>query len=194
MHFRNLSGLALLWLAGCQLRSYNMDPVEVSSRYALKYEEPCAAWLRSPATGYMYCSSPAFSVVPATVERPVVKASTYSPMASGPTDEASLMAQGDDVYGAICVTCHQGNGMGVPGAFPPLAGSGTFYGDPRNHAKIIVHGLSGPITVQGVAYNAAMPGQAQLSDYDVAAVATFERLSWGNNDGVVLPEDVAAIR
>lgn len=179
---------------GCQLRPHEFDPVQLTARYAMKYKEPCAAWLRSPTTGYMYCSSPAFTIVPATVEKREIKAPTYKPMASGPTDEASLMAQGKEVYGAVCASCHQENGGGVAGAFPPLAGSGGYYGDARNHAKIIVHGLNGPIEVQGVAYNGAMPAQGQLSDYDIAAVATYERLSWGNNDGIVLPEDVAAVR
>jgi mono/diheme cytochrome c family protein len=194
MHFRPRSLISLVLLAGCQFRPYEDDPLEVNARYAMKYQEPCSSWLRSPHTGFKYCASPAFTVVPPTVEKPQVAAVSYTPMASGPTDEASLMAQGEAVYGAICVTCHQANGLGVPGAFPPLAGSGSYYGDPRNHARIIVHGLSGTIQVQGATFNGAMPAQAQLSDYDVAAVATYERLSWGNNDGVVLPEDVAAIR
>ena len=48
--------------------------------------------------------------------------------------------------------------------------------------------------MQGVAYNGAMPPQGALSDYDIAAVATYERHSWGNNDGIVLPDDVKAVR
>jgi mono/diheme cytochrome c family protein len=181
--------------AGCQLRSYTTDPAEVNARYALKYAEPCSVWLKSPRTGYSYCSSPAFAVAVPPLEGP--KAAAVEPfvsVATGPTDEASLKAHGAKVYGAICVTCHQADGKGVPGAFPPLAGSGSFYGDPKNHAKIIVHGLNGAITVQGQQFNGAMPPQGQLSDYDIAAVATFERGSFGNNDGIVLPEDVAAVR
>ena len=68
-------------------------------------------------------------------------------------------------------------------------------GDAANHARIIVHGLSGPIEVQGVAYNGSMPPQGgQLSDYDIAAVATYERHAWGNNDGIVTPDVVASVR
>ncbi|MEQ1504447.1 MAG: cytochrome c [Myxococcota bacterium] len=179
--------------AGC-FRPYEHDPIQVNERYTLKYKEPCSAWLRSPKTGYLYCSSPAF-----TVEAPgaatAAAAPTFTSKTSGETDEASLKAHGEQVYGAICTTCHQADGKGTPGAFPPLAGSGSFYGDPKNHAKIIVNGLSGAITVQGVAFNGVMPPQGSaLSDYDIAAVATFERLSWGNNDGIVLPEDVASVR
>jgi len=57
-----------------------------------------------------------------------------------------------------------------------------------------VHGLQGEIVVLGTTYNSAMPPQGTLSDYDIAAVATYERHSWGNNDGIVLPADVAAVR
>ena len=78
---------------------------------------------------------------------------------------------------------------------PPLAGSGEFYGSPQNMAKIVVHGLSGPIEVQGVAYDSVMPPQgAQLSDYDIAAVTTYVRTSFGNDDGMVTPDDVKAVR
>lgn len=185
---------ALVLTGGCQLRPHTFDHSQINARYSMKYKQPCSAWLRSAKTGYMYCSSPAFNIIPDTVEKYEAKPPSYKPMDSGPVDEASLMAQGKDVYGAVCVSCHQANGQGVAGAFPPLAGSGSYYGDAKSHARIIVHGLNGPITVQGVAFNGAMPAQGQLSDYDIAAVATYERLSWGNNDGIVLPEDVAAVR
>lgn len=182
--------------AGCQLRSYNFDPPQVNARYSLKFKESCSVWLRSPRTGYQYCSSPAFAVaVPPLAGPKKAAVEPFVSMASGPTDEAALKDHGAKAYGAICVTCHQADGKGVPGAFPPLAGSGAAYGDPKRHAGIIIHGLNGPITVQGQAFNGAMPPQgSQLSDYDVAAVATFERLSFGNADGIVLPEVVADAR
>lgn len=190
--FQNLAWLAVaVGLAGCG-RPYEHDPIEVNARYTLKYNQPCSAWLRSPRTGYLYCSSPPFKVAVMGAAAPAAPA--FVSKAEGEVDEASLKAHGELVYGAICTTCHQADGKGLPGSFPPLAGSGGFYGDPQNHAKIVVHGLSGAITVQGAAFNGAMPAQAQLTDYDVAAVTTFERLSWGNNDGIVLPADVAAVR
>jgi mono/diheme cytochrome c family protein len=184
--------LSLLAAASCG-RPYENDPVAINARYALKYQQPCSAWLRSPRTGYMYCSSPPIDVVvPGAFQPP--EAEPFRTLESGEVNEAALMARGEVVYVAICQTCHQADGKGLPGSYPPLAGSGDFYGTPENHAGIIVNGLTGTITVQGVAYNGAMPPQASLSDYDVAAVATFERLSWGNSDGVVLPEAVASAR
>jgi mono/diheme cytochrome c family protein len=190
-------GWTVLFLAslGCQLRPYDRDPQEINARYALKFKEPCSVWLTSPATGYKYCSSPAFTVeAPGAAAFAPKPAAAFASVADGPTDEAALKAHGEKVYGAICASCHQPNGTGVAGAFPPLVAAGSFYGSAENHARIIVHGLSGAIVVNGVNYNGAMPAQGQLSDYDIAAVATFERTSWGNNDGIVMPEDVARVR
>jgi mono/diheme cytochrome c family protein len=114
--------------------------------------------------------------------------------ADGPADADSLRAHGEGVYAAVCAACHQANGEGLAGVFPPLKGAGGFYGDPANHAGIIKKGLSGEIEVLGVKYTGAMPPQSQLTDYDVAAVATYERLSWGNSDGPVTPDVVASIQ
>ncbi|MEZ4234640.1 MAG: cytochrome c [Myxococcota bacterium] len=174
-------------------RPYAHDPVSINARYALKYTEKCSAWLRSPRTGYMYCSSPPVAVdVPGAFQPP--EAEPFKTQETGEVTEAALKARGEVVYANICQTCHQADGKGLPGTYPPLAGSGSFYGDPEHHVGIIVNGLSGAITVQGQAFNNAMPSQAALSDYDVAAVATFERLSWGNADGMVDPAIVASVR
>jgi len=184
--------LCLLSLIACGQRPYQRDVPQVSARYELKYRGECNSWLRSSVTGFRYCASPGFVVMP---EQSGAVAATFTSMTTGPTDEAALRAHGEKVYGAICQTCHQADGKGLPGSFPPLAGSGSFYGAPENHARIVVHGLSGAIDVNGTAFNGVMPPQgAALSDYDVAAVTTFERTSWGNADGVILPEQVAAVR
>jgi mono/diheme cytochrome c family protein len=109
--------------------------------------------------------------------------------------EEALMVRGEEVYGQICVACHQANGEGVSGAFPPLAGAGEFYGSGENQAYIIINGLSGEIEVKGQKYNGAMPAQGNvLSDYAIAAVSTYVRNSWGNADGMVSEEDVSAAR
>jgi len=178
-----------LVLVACWPRSMARDVDAVNARYPHKYKEgTCASWLHSYKTGHKYCASPAFV---AEVEMPAAPVEKVDETA---TDKASLMARGETVYGQVCAACHQANGQGVPGAFPPLAGAGEYYGSPKNHAKIIVHGLQGEIVVLGKTYNSAMPAQGHLSDYDIAAAATYVRHSWGNDDGVVVPADVAAVR
>lgn len=177
------------------------DPFAVQERYRANWNGECSSWLRSSETNRWYCASPAiadarilrdspFAAAGAAEAGPIVDLAAMSE-----TERKTwLMTRGEEVYGNTCAACHQANGMGVPPAFPPLAGSVDFMGDPQNHARIIVHGLSGRIQVQGVEYNGAMPAQGMLSDQDIAAVATYERNSWGNEGSIVLPEDVRAVR
>ena len=114
--------------------------------------------------------------------------------------DAKLMEIGENVYktggssGIACITCHMDKGQGVPPAFPPLAGSKDIMGDCKQHAGYVVKGLTGEITVAGTKYNGVMPAQPNLSDLEIAAVITFERNSFGNDDGICMPADVAAVR
>lgn len=183
-------GVALL--GACGDSKHGIDHPLIFARGELNYAQPCPSWLVSHVSGHRYCASPAIKL------RPAVSADAAAPAApkfdTTKTDQASLMAAGKEVYGSVCAACHQAEGQGMPGQFPPLAGSGEFYGSPENMAKIIVHGLSGEISVQGVTYNGVMPGQGALSDYEIAAVGTYVRNSWGNADGVLLPEVVKAAR
>lgn len=90
-------------------------------------------------------------------------------------------ADGAAVFAARCAACHQASGQGVPGVFPPLAGSEWVQGDEARLAKILLHGVQGPITVKGTRYDGAMPGfKSQLDDASIAAVATYVRAQWGN--------------
>ena len=85
---------------------------------------------------------------------------------------------------ATCVNCHQADGQGVPGVFPPLAGNPRVVeGDGSFVAHTIIHGRQGEITVGDKVFNAIMPPigtQQGLSDAEIAAVATYVRSSWGN--------------
>jgi len=95
-----------------------------------------------------------------------------------------LMANGEKVYGKICVACHQPGGVGIPGVFPALAGSKIANGDLAAHLDIVLHGKTG---------TAMQAFGEQLSTADLAAVITFERNSFGNHTGdVVQPSDVVA--
>ncbi len=116
-----------------------------------------------------------------------------------PRSEADLLfAQGRRVYATYCSACHQPNGRGVAGQFPPLAGSDWVINDgPNRIIRIVLNGLQGPITVNGVLYNNVMlPWRDQLSDEDIAAVVTFIRgnKEWGNNASPTSAAHVRAIR
>jgi mono/diheme cytochrome c family protein len=85
--------------------------------------------------------------------------------------------------------------MGVPGAFPPLAGSEWVAGSEERIIRIVLLGLNGPITVAGKDFNSAMaPLGAVLKDEQIANALTYVRSEWGNSAPEVKPETVAKIR
>jgi mono/diheme cytochrome c family protein len=105
------------------------------------------------------------------------------------------VVKGDQVYAAVCQTCHQGSGIGVPGQYPPLVGSEWVLEDAETPVRIVLYGLEGPITVKGNSYNNKMPQfHDKLSDDEIAAVVTHIRSSWGNAAAAVTAEEVAKIR
>lgn len=114
------------------------------------------------------------------------------------SDADALLVQGRKVYNTYCVACHQPNGRGTPGQFPPLAGSDWVNNlGPNRQIRIVLNGLQGPITVNGQEYNNNMlPWRDQLSDTDIAAVLTFVRANaeWGNSGSTVTPAQVKTIR
>lgn len=108
--------------------------------------------------------------------------------------------QGRAVYNKTCIACHQANGQGAPGTFPPLAGSDWVNEkEPGRMIRIVLQGFSGPgLKINGQPFNtgSAMVPWNALSDDDIAAVITFVRgnKEWNNSASPVTPEQVAAIR
>jgi mono/diheme cytochrome c family protein len=108
--------------------------------------------------------------------------------------------QGRAIYNRTCVTCHQANGLGTPGTFPPLAGSDWVNEkEPGRMIRIVLQGFGGPgLKINGQPFNtgSAMVPWNALSDDDIAAVITFVRgnKEWGNSAPAVTPEQVHAIR
>lgn len=110
-----------------------------------------------------------------------------------PVEVAGAGPDGSALYTARCVACHQGTGMGLAGAFPPLAGSEWVVGGPERPIAIALYGLQGPISVDGTDYASAMPAQA-LNDEEAAAVLSYVRQSWGNQAQSISAVQVAAVR
>ncbi len=108
----------------------------------------------------------------------------------------TAMKKGASGY-AVCGGCHQGNGMGIPGQFPPLAGSEWVVGGTERLIRVVQHGLVGAITVKGQSYNT--PGGMQafgaaMSATDLANVLTYIRNSWGNEATMITKEMVEKVR
>ena len=111
-----------------------------------------------------------------------------------PTEEELVLNSGKKLYDN-CKGCHQPNGGGTPGSFPPLVGSEWVLGNPQKVAAIVMNGLGGPITVVGKSFNNQMtPVGATWTDEQIAAVLTYIRNEWGNGGGRVLPEEIGKAR
>lgn len=95
-----------------------------------------------------------------------------------------LFDVGKKIFSQQCAVCHQSTGAGVPGVYPPIAGSDWVTDHPEVLARILIHGLNGPIEVKGNTYNGNMPafgpGGMNLSPRKIAGVATYIRQEWGN--------------
>lgn len=103
------------------------------------------------------------------------------------------MENGKRIYENTCISCHQAQGVGLAGAFPPLAKSDFLNADRSRAIQVITGGLTGPITVNGKKFDSVMPAQ-QLNDEAVANVLTYIYNSWGNSGGEINPSDVKTQR
>ncbi|MDP0491711.1 MAG: ThuA domain-containing protein [Verrucomicrobiota bacterium JB023] len=114
-------------------------------------------------------------------------------------DRAKYLA-GHEIYhrDGFCVTCHQADGKGLPSAgFPPLAATDWVTGDPERVVKITLHGLMGPITVNGVDYPGQVPMTpfgGMLNDEEIASVVTYVRNSFGNKADAIDADMVKKVR
>ena len=103
------------------------------------------------------------------------------------------IADGKVIYTKTCVACHQAQGQGLEGAFPPLAKSDFLNADVDRAIDIVLHGKQGEVTVNGKKYNNVMTPQP-LSVQEVADVLTYVYNTWDNSKKVVTPEMVQKIK
>lgn len=110
---------------------------------------------------------------------------------AGDKPAAGAKVDGGAIFTSMCAACHQPTGLGLPGVFPPLAGSEWVLGKPDTLAAILLHGINGSIEVKGTVYQGAMPAfGGSLGDAEIAAVLTHIRSTWGN---AASPIDAAAV-
>ena len=103
--------------------------------------------------------------------------------------------RGRDVYLGLCFACHLPDGKGVAGVFPPLAASDYLMADCDRAAHTVLKGLIGPIKVNGVEYNSAMPPlEATLTEQQVADVLTYVTNEWGNKAEPYTVDDVRRVK
>lgn len=109
-----------------------------------------------------------------------------SPPSPKAQSKAERIAAGQIIYKQNCLACHQAEGQGVAGAFPPLAQSDFLKNQLDQAIHAVANGLEGPITVNGESYNSVMP-KLSLSDEQIANVLTYVLNNWDNPGGEVTP-------
>jgi len=112
---------------------------------------------------------------------------------SVPATSEAEGARGRDLYLKNCFACHQMRGQGIPGVFPPLAGSDYLLADIDRAIRIVCEGLNGEITVNARRYAGVMP-PAILQDEEVASVLNYVLRNWGNAGPEVTSEQVKKVR
>ena len=123
------------------------------------------------------------------VERPAAK-----PAVAAATDiDHAQQTRGKAVFDSSCAACHQSDGKGVAGVFPPLANSDFFQQRPYEMAHIVLNGRSGEMVVNGEHYNGVMPPQ-DLSDDDIAAVINYVSVDLNKGKAVLTPAQVRDMR
>ena len=136
--------------------------------------------------------SPAPAVAKTTgkaAAKAVAKAAGPAPADTGHTQQV----RGKAVYESSCAACHQPDGKGVAGVFPPLADSDFFQQRPYEMAHIVLNGRSGEMVVNGEHYNGVMPPQ-DLSDEDIAAVINYVSVELNKGKAVLTPTQVRDMR
>ncbi|QDZ28940.1 nitrite reductase, copper-containing [Noviherbaspirillum sp. UKPF54] len=114
--------------------------------------------------------------------------------ASGKLTAEDQIKAGSQLFAGTCSVCHQSNGAGLPGVFPPLAKSDFLNADHKRAIDIVLRGLNGKVTVNGKEYDSVMPPMNQLNDDEIANILTYVINSWENKGGRITVEEVKAAR
>ncbi|OFX17769.1 MAG: hypothetical protein A2033_02270 [Bacteroidetes bacterium GWA2_31_9] len=108
-------------------------------------------------------------------------------------NESLDLSKGEAIFKAKCIACHQVNGQGIEGTFPPLAGSDYLIADKQRAVKEVLAGKSGEVTVNGKVYNQVMPPNV-LTNEETVDVMNYVLNSWGNKGGTLTVEEVKSAR
>ncbi|MEL6673470.1 MAG: cytochrome c [Bacteroidota bacterium] len=145
-----------------------------------------------PVFLFYCCGEPGSTSQEPAAESP---AATTESSQEAVAEESLDLSAGKKVYTTYCLTCHQNDGLGVPGMNPPLAETDWVTGDKDRLINIVLNGMFDPIEVNGERYAGVMaPHRDLLSDEEVAQVLTYIRNSFGNQASAISEAEVAAIR
>jgi cytochrome c oxidase subunit 2 len=177
------------WLAAQKQNGQQVASAAAPGAAPVGAVAPASGTVTDAGTAAIAAPAPAAAAAPdTTAAAPAEKVAAAEPAkpaaapAAAGKSKDELVAAGQKVYMANCAACHQPTGAGMAPTFPALIGDKVTNGPAPAHITQILKG-------KGI-----MPPFPQLSDDDVAAVATYERTSWGNKGSVVQPSEVTALR
>lgn len=118
------------------------------------------------------------------------------------SEEQAQADRGASMYAHYCASCHGNNGEGIQAMAPPLNRSSWVLQDQQTLIRIVLDGMTGPVSVDGVNYAPPavmpiMPGLRQnpdLADAQLADLLTHVRHAWDNRATAVDAETVEAVR
>lgn len=108
-------------------------------------------------------------------------------------DKEAMMKRGEEIYKEKCIVCHQADGNGLPGAFPPLAKSDYLLKDPVRGVAQTLNGSHEEMIVNGVTYNMPMTPQVDTKE-DAVAVINYVLKNFGNDAELVTMDDVKEVK
>lgn len=97
--------------------------------------------------------------------------------------------QGRNLYQTHCANCHMEDGGGLRQLIPPLAGADYLKQNPAAVVHGIVYGMKGPLVVNGISYNHPMPGNKELTEFQIVNIVNYINQAWGNDYGLITVED-----
>ncbi|MCY4158617.1 MAG: cytochrome c [Bacteroidetes bacterium] len=118
-----------------------------------------------------------------------------SVVAEGGIAQDSAVPDGEPLYMTRCASCHQANGEGISGVFPPLNEVDWVTGDKGRLIRLVLDGVMGPLQVGDMVYTGAMPPwKTFLNDQEMAALLTYIRTAWDNDASAVTENEVRLVR
>lgn len=99
-----------------------------------------------------------------------------------------------NLYNTYCASCHQRDGKGIDGRYPPLSPSDWVTGDNERLINVVLRGLTGPIKVNGIDFTGQMPKQDFLSDDEIAKILNYIRKKFNDNTETIHEYEVGHLR
>jgi cytochrome c551 len=112
---------------------------------------------------------------------------------TGDVKKNQYFVEGLELYKTHCANCHQLDGAGLEGLYPPIANSDFLKGNKLKMICFIHNGLNDSLTINGKKYTQPMPANRSLEPLDLAEIATYVYNKWGKETKITEITEVEEI-